>query len=523
MGYTEAVANLGYALVSAFPNSGAVRKLVSAAGFAAMGADVLFAKRLQRLKELENQQNIYLKQAELYRQEAEKLRASTRITSKYLAEEGSTPDTDCFSCATAHLAGMEGALRRAAREAEKEGHCGPSCQKWVHIAAQEPAALFARDWTKEKYEKLPPDQKRLLEKYAPAVEEQMKKIAPTPEGEGVLRAAALLKESIRFAEAGDDIRHPEVEWRRLQAEAELSAAERLRPGTLPPGLSQDLRRLRRDVGSNITSVDKLIDAAKRADSLSLAVNSQSWQNLSPKDLEEIANNVSHIRASFAADRRGDTILGHIYSPVSSRERPHGIPEDIIKEYTVPGASTTQEASREQIREMFDNVVKRLEERGIKVVYRDEITREHDVPPGSIPPGGVIEAFYDPRRNTITLGASKMAKDSYSMQSLLHEATHALLHNPTCHPVISKKPYDQMPEEGEADLTTLAAMLELGIPVEDRRGVEKKPSEIRVDWERIKSRTGPNEENIRWASQWLVRAARGEDGSLLTEPCPALRR
>ena len=523
MGYTEAVSSLGYALISAFPHSNVVRKAVSAAGFAAMGADVLFARRLQRLKELENQQNIYLKQAELYRREANKLASLGSQTSKYLAEEGASPDTDCFSCATAHLAGMEGALRRAAREAEKEGHCGPSCQKWVHIAAQEPAALFARDWTKEKYEKLPPEQRRIIEKYAPAVEEQMKKIAPTPEGEGILRAAALLKESIRFAEAGDNINHPEVEWRRLQAEAELSAAERLNPGTLPAEISQDLRRLRRDVGSNITSVEKLIDAAKRADSLSLTVNSQSWRELSPKDLEAIADNISHIRVSFAADRRGENILAHIYSPTSSNERPHGIPEHIIKEYTVPGVSTTKEATKEQIKEMFDNVVKRLEERGIKVVYRDEITREHDVPPGSIPPGGVIEAFYDPRRNTITLGASKMAKDSYSIQSLMHEATHALLHNPACHPVISKKPYDEMPEEGEADLATLAAMLELGIPVEDRRGVTKKPSEIRVDWERIKSRTGPDEENIRWASQWLVRAARGEDGGLISEKCPALRR
>lgn len=516
MSYTQAVANLGYALMSTFPNSGAVKKLVGMVGFAAMGADVLLAKRLQRLKEIENEQNIYLKQAELYRREAERLKSasSPASASRYLAEEGSAPDTDCFSCATAHLAGMEGALRRAAREAEKEGHCGPSCQKWIHIAAQEPAALFARDWTKEKYEKLPPEQKQLLEKYAPAVEEQMKKIATTPEGEGVLRAAALLKESIRFAEAGDSIRHPEVEWRRLQAEAELSAAERLRPGTLPPEVSQDLRQLRRTVGSGITDTEKLVESARKADELSLKINSSAWEKMTSQDLQSIADRLHNIRASFAADRARMGGLGYISPTPLDPERHHTIPREVIESYTIPGVGPVAGLSREQIKKAFDNVLARLEERGIKVRFRDlPVTMEY-----------AIEGAYTPVYDTIVLNASKMSKDSYALQTLLHEGTHSLLHNRECHPSVSKKPYSEMPEEIEAHTAAMAAMLELGVPIEERFGREIRPGEVKIDWNKIKEKAGLEaEENIKWAVQWLVRAARGEDGELNTEKCPALRR
>jgi len=519
MSYALAFAKLSQALMAAFPQSETLRKAIMITAPGAAAIDHIASKRIRRLEEMQRASNIYLKEAEIYRREANRIKTG----SKYLAEEGASPDTDCFSCATAHLAGAEGALRRAAQEAKKEGTCGQGCIRWLNIAAQEPAALLARDWTPERRSKLPPEQKALLDRYAPLVEATAKKIAPTPEGEGVLRAASLLKESVRFAEAGDGTTHPEVEARRLVAEAELAAAERLRPGTLPPAISQNLRSLRREVGSGITSTDKLVDVARRADELSLAVNSQSWRRFRAGDLEKLADEVNRIRSEFAANRRGT--FSHIYSPANEPDRQHGIPEEVIKEYTVQGISTAHEASRNQIKEMFDNVTRRLEEKGIKVRYRDEITREQDVPPGTVPPGGVVEAFYDPKptRNSITLGASKMAKDSYSIQSLLHEASHALLHNRECLPTPSRKPYEEMPEEGEANIVTLATMLELGIPVEGRRGEEKKPSQIKIDWERIKRRTGPSEENIRWAAQWLVRAAKGEDAGLIDEKCPALRR
>lgn len=521
MSYSAALYGITQALVSAFPNNRTLHKALMVAGAGAMAADYIAQKQARRIREQIDHHNIYLKQAELLRREADRMRTGN-AQSRYLAEEGASPDTDCFSCATAHLAGMEGALRRAAKEAKKEGGCGPGCVRWLNIAAQEPAALLARDWTPEKREKLPPEQKAVLERYAPAVERLAKKVTPTPEGEGVIKAASLLKEAVRFAEAGDGVTHPEVEARRLMAEAEIAAAERLRPGQLPPGTSQRIRSLRRQIGSGITDTGRLIEAAREADRLAAEVNSGSWRQMSPRDLDTLADEVNRIRQEFAASRR-NAVLGHIYSPDNEPERQHGIPEEVIKEYTMPGASAALEASKDQIKDMFNNVVRRLEEKGIKVRYRDELTREQDYPPGTIPPGGVVEAFYDWKRNSITLGASKMAKDSYSIQSLLHEATHALLHNPECHPVVSGKPYDEMPEEGEANLVTLATMLELGIPVEDRRGVEKKPSQIKVDWERIKRRTGPSEENIRWAAQWLVRAARGEDAGLTAEKCPALRR
>jgi len=522
MSYTKAYMSLGPALMQAFPNSGMVKAALSLAGFAAMGADTIFAKRAKRLKQLENEQNIYLKQAEMYRQAADRLKHETGSAgSRYLAEEGSTTDTDCFSCATAHLAGMEGALRRAAKDAEKEGGCAPSCQRWVHIAAQEPAALFARDWTREKYEKLPLEQKQLLDKYSIRVEEQMKKVAPTPEGEGVLKAAALLKESIRFAEAGDDVRHPEVEWRRLEAEAELSAAERLRPGTLPPDVAQDLRHLRQTVGSGITDTKTLTEAAKKADELSLKINAPAWEKMSADELRKIADDMHDLRSGFAADRARE--LRHV-SQIDLNNRHHQVDDDIISMFTKPRLGSAAQMNPKDIPQAFDNVASKLEEKGVPVVIRDlptEIIR--DALGNEI---GIrdLEGYYHPGDNAISLNASKAVKDNYAFQALLHESTHALLHNNLCHPVKSKKSYSEQDEEIEANLTTTATLLELGLPIETRHGKKKTPQEIEMDWSSLAGKASPEtEENVRWATDWLVRAAKGEDGSLAVEKCPALRR
>lgn len=511
MSYTLAFAKLSQALMTAFPQSETLRKalMIVAPGAAVM--DHLAAKQSRRIDEMRRNTNIYLKQAELYRREAEKIKTGS-AGSRYLAEEGASPETDCFSCATAHLAGMEGALRRAAQEAKKEGGCGPGCQKWLNIAAQEPAALLSRDWTPEKRSKLPPEQKALLDRYAPMVEAAAKKITPTPEGEGVLRAASLLKESVRFAEAGDGVTHPEVEARRLAAEAELAAAERLRPGTLPPGISQGLRALRREVGSGITSTDRLIEAARRADELSLAVNSEAWRRFRPEDLERLADEVHRIRSDFAADRR--QAMHYISPSPIDPERHHTVPREIIEMFTSPGAGGGEVLSKQQIKASFDNVVDRLEARGVKVRYRDlPVTMEWS-----------IEGAYVPDYNAITLNASKMAKDSYALQTLLHEGVHSLLHNRECHPVVSKKPYSEMPEEIQAHTGAMIAMLELGVPVEGRFGQEIKPGDVKIEWEKIRQKLGPEaEEDLRWAVNWLVRAARGEDAGLLDEKCPALRR
>lgn len=168
--------------------------------------------------------------------------------------------------------------------------------------------------------------------------------------------------------------------------------------------------------------------------------------------------------------------------------------------------------------VYDRVKKALQERGVAVV------ENRSMPPNT-------EAFYtdeDGDRILLSPSVSLLAKECnpYATQTLLHEGTHALLHNPDCMPSFRGQMYTSVAhqvEEQEAELASLATMVRLGLPVETYDGTVIPPGRAEVAWERAKRDLDPvTYENVRWASDWLTRAARGEDGSLVSEKCPPAR-
>lgn len=249
--------------------------------------------------------------AQYYGEKAEELRARQQALSspvppsRYLMEEGNADiKTDCFSCASGHLAAMEGALTQAAKSAE-DGACGEECAKWLTIATEEPAALLARDWTPEKVKLFPVEQQEVVGRYAPKVRQVMSAVLEGPaktQRENLVEAAALLGESVRFAQAGDGLDHPEVDWRLSRVETLLTTAERASATAFQPEVAQELRHLRQTVGSKINSPEDLAQAADHARRVSWNANQEVFSTLSTDKIVDLLEQAKGIRREFRADR-----------------------------------------------------------------------------------------------------------------------------------------------------------------------------------------------------------------------------
>lgn len=229
--------------------------------------------------------------------------APAAAPSRYLAQEGAEDvDTGCLPCGKAHLGAMQGMLERAAAAAAHEGTCGPECGQWVARAAQEPVALFARDWTPERIAKTPPEHRAVLEKFVPQVRQVQDELVGGDEVRASLvRASALLSEATRFAGAGDGMEHPEVQWRLAEAEKDLTVAERARVGAMSPETQQRLRRLRQATYNAIASPGDLNRAAQEADAVATEVQGGWAATLPPDAVRSLAERARALRADFRAD------------------------------------------------------------------------------------------------------------------------------------------------------------------------------------------------------------------------------
>lgn len=222
-------------------------------------------------------------------------------TSRYLTEEGVPPETDCFNCATGHLAAMSGALRHAAERAEQVGRCDDTCQQWVALAVKEPQALFSQDWTPDRYQRETEQGKAIIDKYSPRIRDVVNTLLPNEQARDIAEAAGLLNETIRFTSAGDPLDHPEVERRIAEAEQKLATAER---STIwPDDVAQEIRKVRRDVGSYINEPGDVPRVATEADRLLMDAGKQSWDKLSPSELRRLADEAESMRREFREDRR----------------------------------------------------------------------------------------------------------------------------------------------------------------------------------------------------------------------------
>jgi hypothetical protein len=159
---------------------------------------------------------------------------------------------------------------------------------------------------------------------------------------------------------------------------------------------------------------------------------------------------------------------------------------------------------------FDRLVRALEERGVRVRFRNLPATET----------GILEGRYVFDANTINLGAAAMSKDSYAVQILAHEAAHALNDSPRCHIYAAEVPYEERPEEQLAQAVSLISLLEAGLPVELEDGSELLPGERRIDWDSLRASMAPEEyARLLWTSAWVTDAIQGVPRDYSAETCP----
>lgn len=233
---------------------------------------------------------------------------------------------------------------------------------------------------------------------------------------------------------------------------------------------------------------------------------------SSESLSKIAVQATGLREGF----RSDLPQKFQMITLGGANRDSGVDFSKLELFGLPTQAQVQEVTTGKSSVLyFDNIKNRLRDRSVKVVYRQ---------PQSGTVGIIIEGEYAPATNQVSLNPAAMDKeDPYHLQVLIHEGVHALLHNKQCLPISVITPQIRDKAEEATELTVIAALTELGMPLEDRDGNVVMAASRGVDWELLRKHVDPQMfEDVKWATDWMVKAAQGADGELAAEMCPALR-
>ena len=133
---------------------------------------------------------------------------------------------------------------------------------------------------------------------------------------------------------------------------------------------------------------------------------------------------------------------------------------------------------------------------------------------------IEEGNYAPQEHRIHLAPFVLERDAYSLQTLLHESSHALLNNPTCDP---NPPADHTLAEQVVDDVTILTLTRAGLPIMTRDGAVAIPQGTQVNWDALAAEYGgpesPIYRDVVWASDWLLQALQGQRPVCQTCPVP----
>jgi|GEM_PF-1455236 len=516
-------------LRTAFPNAPWLRWVEPAVAFSAPALDRLTQQRNQR-ETLPDRKALLDAERELLARylspPSAPAPAGSAPSSRYLREEGKTSvDTDCFSCSSAHLAGLAGALHQAAKAAEQAGTCDPACQKWLTLAAQEPGILLEHDWPEGK--QWPGVQQAVVDQYRPQVEAFHQTLLggddAAAQRQALLLAAAGLKEATRFTRSGDPLDHPEVEARRRRAEQYLATAERLDVTAFDDDTFTRLRRLRQAVSNAINTPEDLVRVAGEADQVARTAAQAAFAQRTPAEIRALAEQAQALHAAYTADRQryADRLLHAVrkqYEDINTQ-----IPDDLARSFLEDQPDGTD------LRPLLGATP--ATERAIANLLRLEAARRVPVRVEPLPPliengryvGQILGAYY-PAGDVLYLGPQVFSEDAQDVATVAEETAHSLLHNRRCdiYPPLDV-PYEQIPEEREAKAAVLLALLKAGVPFETDTGRRIDPAQVRVQADTALAQMDPvMRHRAEWAADIMAQAVAGHvrEAAAAATACPA---
>lgn len=310
-GYVQAHQALSATVGAAIPNPPPlVLWGLGALGAAAFGLEVWSENQANKRYKSENLEQ---KKAELYYQKAAEMQGKPVVNvhvhgvtdpavqpSQYLMKEsGKDTNTECFSCSSAHLASIKAGLDKMRENYQKENECGDRCQAWGATTLREGMALLSHDLTDERIQAMSADQQTVAKKYQAQVSELMDKLSGGNDQVLMLnKATGVIGESIRFANEGDSVDHPEVQDRLATAEPLLSGAERFDITAFDPEVAQKLRAARQGSGNAGDLKDIYKGATKVADQVTRPVIGR----LRYDDIDKLAQDGNSIYQGYKRDR-----------------------------------------------------------------------------------------------------------------------------------------------------------------------------------------------------------------------------
>lgn len=424
----------------------------------------------------------------------------------------------CVPCTRGHLSTMHEAARTAASSDD------PAVwREQIAVIAGEGLVMEQYDWTREKMARARPEDRQAIEAIQPEVHRFLSELPTAPRR--LVLAWAATGESLRFARSPrpTDRDHREIELRMRDAEAWLNYAERVE---IPASGAKDahkvlpmVREARHRIVTEGYTPEALAFAEERLRRAVVAMTPTPDRDT----VHRVAATCRQIR-----DRFYGLILGAMRKRREAETPPHGpmhksrchkaqaerveeshrcahhLRELLLQRPETEDRPAILEPLRSEV--IFDRLVAFGEESGVRVRFRN------------LEFG--IEGEYIPATHVILLSSAMLSKDAYAVQVLVHELSHSLLHNPRCLMDISE---GHVREEEEADLVTIAVLTDLGLPVEYYDGTVDEPGTYEINWDRLEASVdAAMYRRIRWATEVLVQAARGETQEAVSrsQQCPA---
>jgi hypothetical protein len=243
-----------------------------------------------------------------------------------------------------------------------------------------------------------------------------------------------------------------------------------------------------------------------------ALQAAVQQATTPDAVAAVAAQAEALRQAFVADDLARTRAAAIRQETPSEtgaHRPTTLPAWL---YSPPTATTVGATTvPTDTARAFDNLARHLAtDRGVRIRIRN-------LPSG---PEGVLEGEYLFDANSILLGPAALAKDSYAVQVLAHEAAHALMDRPACHVYNAAVPYTERTEEQLAQYASLIALSETGLPIEMADGTEVPPGARQVDWDAVAAELGPADTaRLLWTAAWITDALQDVPRDYAAPACP----